>query len=166
MASFMSLPPEIRTEIYDLCLFPQHDYVAIHYCTKPRDLVSTTFKSPIFRLSAQIRTEALIRLFKTKAFEFSDLASMLRLLNWAGDYADMIKEVKIYVFKEITDETVVEQLRERLATMKGLKTITLLRSKTPNGMPSTIWYNMMRTVRVTEKAETQGVRINSVRVGQ
>lgn len=107
MATFMSLPAEIRTEIYDWCMFPQHDYVAVHHCTKPKDLVSTVLKSPIFRLSAKIRMEALIQLFKTKAFEFSDVASMLAFLRWASKYADIISEVKLFTLKKITNDNLV-----------------------------------------------------------
>lgn len=106
MFNLMALPGEIRNEIYDHATFPHHDFVAIHHCTTPRDVVSTVLKSPIFRLSPQIRTEALVRLFETKNFDFSDYASALNFLSWAGRYGELL--IRDVTFLGLRPDTVVD----------------------------------------------------------
>lgn len=74
MATFISLPGEIRNHIYDLALFPHHSRVRIQ-ASHPKDLLHTTLKSPIFRLCRTIRHEAFARLCEQKVLEFRDYMS-------------------------------------------------------------------------------------------
>lgn len=119
MPTFLSLPGEIRNEIYDHATFPHHDAVAVHHCTTPRDVVAKVLKSPIFRLSSRIRVEALVRLFKTKDFDFSDYASALNFLTWAGTYGEtLITRITILGLKpmEVVDDAVVSKPRAVLSS--------------------------------------------------
>jgi hypothetical protein len=74
MASFTSLPGEIRNHIYDLALFPHHSSIKTQ-ASQPKDLLRTTFNSPIFRLCRTTRYEAFARLCKQKTLAFGDFTS-------------------------------------------------------------------------------------------
>ncbi|KAF2644321.1 hypothetical protein P280DRAFT_229673 [Massarina eburnea CBS 473.64] len=86
MATFTDLPAELRNEIYDHCMFPEHDYVYV-WATTGQEVVRTVLRSNIFRLSRQIRTEAVVRLFRTKRFVIMRSESLVFFLGWASWYA-------------------------------------------------------------------------------
>lgn len=70
MVTFMSLPGEIRNQIYDELLFPRHTYIHID-ARRSRDLIRTVFKSNLYRTCSTIRAELLDRLCATKTLSFS-----------------------------------------------------------------------------------------------
>ncbi|CAI6341521.1 unnamed protein product [Periconia digitata] len=168
MANFMSLPAEIRYEIYDQAMFPHHDYVAIYHCTAPKDVVSTVLKSPIFRLSACIRKEAMIRLFKTKLFEFSDFATALHFLGWAGKYGEeLITKVKLLGIGEGTsiDQAVATPLGERLVAMKALKSITIMKLIEAPRYAECADVDLSEKMPFLKELEKENVEVKILRVG-
>jgi hypothetical protein len=86
MAKFMNLPSELRNKIYDFAMIPQHDTLTIHSVV-PRGFVSTMMMSPVFRLSSEIRTEALVQLLRTKRFVMDDIRIAENFLYFAGELA-------------------------------------------------------------------------------
>jgi hypothetical protein len=74
MASFTSLPGEIRNHIYDLALFPHHSRIKTQ-ASHAKDLLRTILSSPIFRLCRTTRYEAFARLCKQKTLTFGGYTS-------------------------------------------------------------------------------------------
>jgi hypothetical protein len=82
--SFTNLPGEIRNTIYSLLLFPYHrSLLAIAY-SHPLDIFSTLLRSPLFRVSRQIRAEALSFLAATKDFRLPGITTATTFFRYLG----------------------------------------------------------------------------------
>ncbi|KAL1595865.1 hypothetical protein SLS60_009555 [Paraconiothyrium brasiliense] len=102
MVSFLTLPGEIRNQIYDLALFPRYCNVSISV-SHPKDLLRTVFKSPIFRLCRTSRYEAFARFCKMKTLTFMTYKSYKVFVTYAstvgeGDIAEKnVKSIALMV---------------------------------------------------------------------
>ncbi|KAF2740319.1 hypothetical protein EJ04DRAFT_548379 [Polyplosphaeria fusca] len=85
-ATFLTLPGELRNQIYRHVLFP---YTMVLFIVKLscRDLARSIFKPGVFRVSRQIRQESRSLLLSTKEFRFfnaPDMASFLASIGLEG----------------------------------------------------------------------------------
>ncbi|KAF2684878.1 hypothetical protein K458DRAFT_27780 [Lentithecium fluviatile CBS 122367] len=84
---FMSLPGELRNAVYDHLLFPESDTLSMRACNSNKDIVNSIMRSPIFRVSKEIRIEALSRLLSTKRIDINT-KTMVALFRYVGELAN------------------------------------------------------------------------------
>jgi hypothetical protein len=84
IASLTNLPGEIRNNIYSFTLFPHHDCLLALSYSHPRDIFRTLLHSPIFRVSRQIRAEALSFLSATKDFRIPGVRTSTTFFRYLG----------------------------------------------------------------------------------
>lgn len=64
----LSLPGELRNDIYDHVIFPEHTEIELFAVTSNKDLIQTLLHHPIFRVCRELRMEAISRLLAMKNF--------------------------------------------------------------------------------------------------
>ncbi|KAF2788336.1 hypothetical protein K505DRAFT_378965 [Melanomma pulvis-pyrius CBS 109.77] len=82
--TFSSLPGEIRNNIYHLSLFPRHPSLLAIYYSHPQDIFRTLLRNPLFRVSRQIRAEALSFLAATKDFRLPGVCTATTFFRYIG----------------------------------------------------------------------------------
>jgi hypothetical protein len=97
--SLTNLPGEIRNTIYSLLLFPYHrSLLAVSY-SHPLDIFTTLLRSSLFRVSHQVRAEALSFLAATKVFRLPGITTATTFFRYLGPVGRVnLTEVTIEIF--------------------------------------------------------------------
>jgi hypothetical protein len=95
ISPFLNLPGELRNLIYSYAIYPRLETIPISPKTKTTHFGKTILNPSIFRVSQQVRSEALSFLCVNKKLRFGSLDVATAFLNYIGPVIAEIKHLAI-----------------------------------------------------------------------
>tara|TARA_R110002003_G_scaffold97_5_gene7771 strand:- start:3375 stop:4121 length:747 start_codon:yes stop_codon:yes gene_type:complete len=121
---FLRLPGELRNLIYSYAIFPRLDAVTITHETKPEHFGKTVLSLPLFRVSHQIRAEALSYLVANKGLKICGYEAATAFFDCIGSAIKDVRAVVIaqpFVFGQSVQVELVDLFFYFLDQAEGLQ---------------------------------------------
>lgn len=124
--TFLDLPGEIRNQIYAYYTYPELDPITISNCTKPEHFGEAVLRPPLFRVSRQVRAEALSYLCANHTFKFFSLQAAVLFFSYMGIASSEIKSlVLMQLVLEEGSQEMVDKFFSALEKMSALSEVNL-----------------------------------------
>ncbi|OAL53406.1 hypothetical protein IQ07DRAFT_360051 [Pyrenochaeta sp. DS3sAY3a] len=122
---FLQLPAELRNLIYDYCIYHELSTISIYNSISGHDLGSAVLSPSIFRISPQIRNEALSYLSSNKHIELHGITAALSFFRHIGPAVSDLKNVKVSALSDHVLHGDGEQFLQFLQQAKSLQIFCL-----------------------------------------